>query len=288
MLTWGPNNRLNPLSFNSVSKLYEGGVKADIIPRKLYGSIAGYYQQRDTAPDTNGNMARLNIKGAEASLRLQQSKNLAAGVNLSWVAPHYTYLVPSGFSPFGFYADNATVWGDRNALNQRKGQEYDAAGVPNYSATAYVDYRFDFGLGAELAGWLTSSWYTDISQSVKVPTQHNLDLRVYYWQPISGCRCLDHELHRATEFRERLGRFDHGVLAADATTQRAGQARFSLLSRRDTSHGDQTALVSDRPGRAGALGTRRALGHRLRPPQRARADHRQARLLRRAVGDGLR
>lgn len=183
VLTWGAGNKLNPLAFESVSKLYEAGVKAEIIPERLFASAAYFYSERDTSPDINGNMARLNTKGAEASLRYRDDFGLSAGLNLSWLAPRYSYIVPAGFSPYGFHPDNETVFGDRNALNQRTGTEYDAAGVPNYSATGYVDYQFPFGLGGQLSTWVTSSWYTDISKNVEVPAQYNIDLTVYYRQP---------------------------------------------------------------------------------------------------------
>jgi hypothetical protein len=183
VLTWGPGNKLNPLAFESVSKLYEGGIKAELIPEHLFASAAVYYQARDTSPDINGNMARLETKGAEASLRYQEDLGVRAGLNLSWIAPRFTFIIPAGFSPYGFQPDDETVFGDRNVLNQRQGTEYDAAGIPNYSATGFVGYQFPIGFGAELAGWLTSPWFTDISENVKVPTQANLDLTVYYRVP---------------------------------------------------------------------------------------------------------
>ena len=185
VLTWGPGNKLNPLSFHSLSDLLEIGAKAEPLPRQLFASLVGFWQARDTSPDTNGNIARLETHGIEASARYQPDalKNFASGVNLSWIQSRYSWIIPSGFSPFGFYTDNATVWGDSNVLNQRQGGAYDAAGLPHYTATAYVNYHFDWGLGAELAGWWTSSWYTNLSYTVKVPAEYNLDLRVYYHQP---------------------------------------------------------------------------------------------------------
>jgi hypothetical protein len=184
VLTWGSNNKLNPLSFRSLSTFVEGGVKADIIPTRLFGSLVGFYQSRDTAPDTAGNMAHLITKGIEGNVRYQPNRNLGAALNLSYLNAHYTSIIPSGFSPFGFYADNATVWGDSNRLNQRVAGAYDAAGLPKYSATGYVDYRFDSGLGAEASFWWTSGWYTNLSYTVRVPAEYNVDLRVYYHRPV--------------------------------------------------------------------------------------------------------
>lgn len=182
-LIWGAGNQLNPLAFDSQSELKEVGVKYEPITDQLLLTLSGFEQKRDLSPDTNGNMARFEIKGLESSLRWQLQKNIAIGANLTYLNAEYSSIIPAGFSPFGFHADNATVWGDSNALNQRKAGRYDAAGIPKYSASAYVDYQHQSGFGLNLSGWWTSNWYTNLSQIVKVPNNYNLDLGLYYRQP---------------------------------------------------------------------------------------------------------
>lgn len=182
-LIWGAGNQLNPLAFDSQSELKEVGVKYEPITDQLLLTLSGFEQKRDLSPDTNGNMARFEIKGLESSLRWQLQKNIAIGANLTYLNAEYSSIIPAGFSPFGFHADNATVWGDSNALNQRKAGRYDAAGIPKYSASAYVDYQHQSGFGLNLSGWWTSNWYTNLSQTVKVPNNYNLDLGLYYRQP---------------------------------------------------------------------------------------------------------
>ena len=182
-LIWGAGNQLNPLAFDSQSELKEVGVKYEPITDQLLLTLSGFEQKRDLSPDSNGNMARFEIKGLESSLRWQLQKNIAIGANLTYLNAEYSSIIPAGFSPFGFHADNATVWGDSNALNQRKAGRYDAAGIPKYSASAYVDYQHQSGFGLNLSGWWTSNWYTNLSQTVKVPNNYNLDLGLYYRQP---------------------------------------------------------------------------------------------------------
>lgn len=182
-LIWGAGNQLNPLAFDSQSELKEVGFKYEPITDQLFLTLSGFEQKRDLSPDTNGNMARFEIKGIESSLRWQLQKNIAIGGNFTYLDAEYSSIVPAGFSPFGFHADNATVWGDNNALNQRKAGRYDAAGIPKYSASAYVDYQHQSGFGVNLSGWWTSYWYTNLSQTVKVPNNYNLDLGLYYRQP---------------------------------------------------------------------------------------------------------
>lgn len=182
-LIWGAGNQLNPLAFDSQSELKELGFKYEPIIDQLFLTLSGFEQKRDLSPDTNGNMARFEVKGIESSLRWQLQKNIAIGGNLTYLNAEYTSIIPAGFSPFGFHADNATVWGDSNGLNQRKVGRYDAAGIPKYSASAYVDYQHQSGFGVNLSGWWTSNWYTNLSQTVKVPNNYNLDLGLYYRQP---------------------------------------------------------------------------------------------------------
>ncbi|HDI5713312.1 TPA: TonB-dependent receptor, partial [Acinetobacter baumannii] len=182
-LIWGAGNQLNPLAFDSQSELKEVGFKYEPITDQLFLTLSGFEQKRDLSPDTNGNMARFEIKGIESSLRWQLQKNIAIGGNFTYLDAEYSSIIPAGFSPFGFHADNATVCGDNNALNQRKAGRYDAAGIPKYSASAYVDYQHQSGFGVNLSGWWTSYWYTNLSQTVKVPNNYNLDLGLYYRQP---------------------------------------------------------------------------------------------------------
>ena len=190
VLTWGGlsvagdyRNKLNPLAFESKSELKELGVKADLIPNKLFASLAGFYQTRDTSPDTNGNMHQLKVRGVESAIRFQPDRHISSGLNLTWIDAWYTSIIPAGFSPFGFYADNATVWGDSNRLNGRTAGRYDAAGIPAYSLTGFVDYRFDNGFGVEVAAWWTSKWATNLSKTVTVPDQYNVDVSLYYRAP---------------------------------------------------------------------------------------------------------
>ena len=182
-LTWGPGNKLNPLAFDSVSELYEVGAKIDLIPGKLFASTSGFVQYRDTTPDTSGNIARVRIKGIESSLRFQPTQNFASGVNFSYLKAVNTYIIPGGFSPFGFFADNATVFGDNNRLINRPGGRYAVPGVPKVSLNGFADYHFDNGLGAELAVWYTGKFYTNLSQTVTVPDGYQANLTLYYRQP---------------------------------------------------------------------------------------------------------
>lgn len=185
-LGWGSGsgaNQLNPLAFQSLSVLHEVGLKVEAIPDQLFMTLATFKQARDQSPDSNNNIARLIIKGTEATLRYQPDHHLRSGLNLSRLSAYNEFTSQAGFASAGFIADNGTVFGDNNSLNQRPAGRFDAVQIPEYTASGYLDYRFDSGFGAELSGWWTSSWYLNLSKTVKIPDEYNLDLALYYRQP---------------------------------------------------------------------------------------------------------
>ncbi|BBV96580.1 TonB-dependent receptor plug domain-containing protein [Pseudomonas monteilii] len=187
-LGWGSGtgaNQLNPLAFESLSVLHEVGLKVEAVPDQLFLTLAAYKQARDQSPDSNNNIARLIVKGWEATLRYQD-QHLRGGLNLSRISAYNEFTSQAGFASAGFIPDNGTVFGDNNSLNQRPSGKFDAVQIPEYNAGGYVDYRFDSGFGVELSGWWTSSWYLNLSKTVKVPDEYNLDLAVYYRQPQWG------------------------------------------------------------------------------------------------------
>ncbi|WP_256098565.1 TonB-dependent receptor [Pseudomonas putida] len=187
-LGWGSGsgaNQLNPLAFESLSVLHEVGLKVEAVPDQLFLTLAAYRQARDQSPDSNNNIARLIVKGWEATLRYQD-QHLRSGLNLSRISAYNEFTSQAGFASAGFIPDNGTVFGDNNSLNQRPSGKFDAVQIPEYNAGGYVDYRFDSGFGVELSGWWTSSWYLNLSKTVKVPDEYNLDLAVYYRQPQWG------------------------------------------------------------------------------------------------------
>ena len=187
VLTWNSTgNTLNPDAFHSLSELRELGIKSELIPDKLFASLAGYRQTRDLSPDTTGRMTYLEVKGFESAIRLQATDRLSAGANLSAINARYSNIsFPAGFfSPNGFVADNATVFADGNSLTRAAAPgSIRAPGIPRYSINTFVDYRLPSGLGAELAAWWTSSWYSNIARTVEIPNEYNVNLTVYYRQP---------------------------------------------------------------------------------------------------------
>ncbi|MCU1718190.1 TonB-dependent receptor [Pseudomonas sp. 5P_3.1_Bac2] len=176
-------NQFSDKNFQSVSELFELGAKFEFIPERLFGTVSRFVQYRDAPPNRFGEVAQMKIEGTELSLRYQGEGHLSAGANYTWLKPYYTKIVPRSFSPAGWVADNQTVFGDSNALNQLPADRYRVSGVPEHSLNGFVDYRFDSGFGAQLSAWWSSHWDVRINNNITVPSEHNVNLALYYSEP---------------------------------------------------------------------------------------------------------
>ena len=186
-LSWGANstanpngaNELNDLAFDSLSELYELGYKTNI-GDNLFWSIAWFEQARDTNPDQFNNIARFHVTGVESVLRYQFSEQLRSGLNLTKIEGYNEYQSQAGFAPRGFVADGSTVFSDNNVLNLLPAGHFDAVQIPEYTLSGFIDYRFTSGFGVELSAWWTSDWYVNLSKTVKIPNEFNIDSTFYY------------------------------------------------------------------------------------------------------------
>jgi hypothetical protein len=186
-LSWGSNSTANPnganelseLAFDSLSELYELGYKTNI-GENLFWSIAYFEQARDTNPDQFNNIARFHVKGVESALRYQFSEQLRAGVNLTQIKGYSEYQSQAGFAPRGFVPDGGTVFSDNNLLNLLPSGRFDAVQIPEYTLSGFLDYRFASGFGVEVSAWWTSDWYVNLSKTVEIPNEFNIDTTFYY------------------------------------------------------------------------------------------------------------
>jgi outer membrane receptor for monomeric catechols len=176
----GLGNTLNQKNFHSVSDTKEVGGKFEVIPGELLGTVALYINDRDAAPDQFNNVARIETKGIESSLRWAINDHLSTGLNYTFEEAKYTNVVPSSFSPNGWVPDNATVFQDSNRLNKVPAGSYIVPGVPKHSVTGYVDYKFNQNFGVTGYVWVTSAWAVRMDQNTIVPTEHDIDLAAYY------------------------------------------------------------------------------------------------------------
>jgi hypothetical protein len=168
--------------------LYETGAKFELIPNQLYGSIAGYYQNRQLSPvivaNENPIYPEVQAHGFESALNYQPNKNFSAGVNFSWMEAEYVNYNPNAAfsSPYGVVANGETVFSATGSATNSKYPlgNYDIS-EPKERFNAFASYQFDFGLGFRGDLWVTSPW-SITNDYATIPTEYNIDLSAFYAQ----------------------------------------------------------------------------------------------------------
>ncbi|MDR2674314.1 MAG: hypothetical protein LBC18_05445 [Opitutaceae bacterium] len=153
---------LDRKQFHLKSTLREFGAKFEILPGKLFGSVAWFDQTRVNVtgpmfpflPDGMINPRR--YQGAEFALTYQPGNHFAAGINYG----HIT---------------SRSLGMKMGAMSFPGGKEQEA-GVPKDSGNAWAGYQFNNGLGVKASVWATSPW--TVSGGV-VRSQHNIDLGLF-------------------------------------------------------------------------------------------------------------
>jgi outer membrane receptor protein involved in Fe transport len=182
------NGQVGRAALHSDSVLYETGAKFEFLPNQLYGSIAGYYQNRQLAPvivpGQNPIYPEVETHGFEAALNYQPNKNFSAGINYSWLEANYVKYNPNASfsSPYGVVADGTTVISATGSATNSLYPlgDYNIA-EPKNRIDAFASYQFDFGLGFRADLWATSEW-TMTNDLATIPAEYNLNLGVFYAQ----------------------------------------------------------------------------------------------------------
>jgi hypothetical protein len=183
------NGQIGRAALHSDSVLYETGAKFEFIPNQLYGSVAGYYQNRQLSPvivpGESPIYPEVETHGFETALNYQPNKNFSAGINFSWLEANYVKYNPNaGFSsPYGVNADGVTVLSATGSATNSLYPlgDYNIA-EPKERIDAFATYQFDFGLGFKADLWATSEW-TMTNNLATIPAEYNIDLGVFYAQP---------------------------------------------------------------------------------------------------------
>jgi hypothetical protein len=179
--------QISRAALHSDSVLYETGAKFEFIPNQLFGSIAGYYQNRQLTPVIIAGQSpiypEVETHGFEAALNYQPNKNFSTGINFSWLEGNYVKYNPNASfsSPYGVVADGTTVLsatGSATNTNYPLG-DYNIA-EPKDRIDAFASYQFDFGLGFKADLWATSEW-TMTNNLATIPAEYNVDLGAF-WQ----------------------------------------------------------------------------------------------------------
>lgn len=192
------NGQLGAAQFHSESFLYESGAKFEFVPNKLYGTLAGFWQTRDLAPQaqvlngvTTNITPRIKVRGVETSLQYQPSRRWTVYSNFTFIESNYqNYRIFSNKSPGpNIQVGTQTADGVVALINQDQGNaafaqpgfgNYRESLLPRYTLNIGTTYRFDSGFGVGAYFWLWGPWKYFILSDIEVPSQHNLDLSAFY------------------------------------------------------------------------------------------------------------
>jgi hypothetical protein len=188
-IAYGTANQIGEANLHSDSVLYETGAKFELIPDKLFASVAGYDQTRTlSGVATTGGFVfpRVESHGFESALNYQPDKNLSLGINYSWMEANYINYNPnSSFgSPYGVVADGTTVFSaTTSSPTESKYPRGDyRVDLPKNRVDAFASYQFDWGLGFRGDFWVTDA-YPLVNNVATIPAEFNIDLGVFYAQP---------------------------------------------------------------------------------------------------------
>jgi iron complex outermembrane receptor protein len=167
--------------YHTLSKLYEAGARFEFIPRKLYGSLTGYYQSRFIASPTQI-PADSRYRGVEASLNYQPGKSFLLGGNYSYIQANYHNAgnPSSTAAPWGIIADGSTIIGPSGLAGYTARGNWRISGIPLQTVNLFADYRFSSGFGLKAGFWATSKWNVSYLGDAVVPAQYEVDLAGYY------------------------------------------------------------------------------------------------------------
>lgn len=203
--------QLGTVQFHSVSQLFEGGAKFEIIPNKFYGGIAGYYQARQLAPtsvvnadgSTSVYVPNIRANGIETQLQYQPDNHWKVSANYTWMQSNYVnYVLQGGNKPpyggvtegvenTGGTSDTGAVFGDAagGGLFQQLGAgDYRESLLPRNIFNLSASYTLDSGLGLQADLWVHDSWHYFMTDDINVPAEYNLDLTLFYAPPKQNWR----------------------------------------------------------------------------------------------------
>jgi hypothetical protein len=182
------------------SRLYEAGLKFNLLNNSLFISTAAFSQQR-LVPSGQGNASNTlaRLTGFEAEANYQPERHFFATAS-------YSYLRTRLASPVGFYNYPAhyglNVDGAGVFAVWQPGQSFNDPGIPQHVFNFLGNYRFDSGLGLRLGVQVTGpfdvsqSGYINVAesafvprsvirangyfQSPRIPWQYTINAAVYY------------------------------------------------------------------------------------------------------------
>lgn len=168
-------------AFHIDNYLYEAGAKFSLLNEKLFLTTALFHQQRS---ETNF-LARTNkvrARGLELQASYRPNENFSATASYGFLDTKLLNATVSAFTGDvydAFAAPYGTGLGSPNFRPLPVG-DYRVPGYPKHLLNAFAKYKSDLGLGASLGLVVTGPMYTSYLQTVKIPSQHQLDATLFY------------------------------------------------------------------------------------------------------------
>lgn len=168
-------------AFHIDNYLYEAGAKFSLFNEKLFVSTAVFHQERS---ETNF-LARVNkvrARGAELEVSYRPNENFSATASYGYLD---TKLINATVSAFtgdvydAFAPPYGNGFGSPNFRPLPVG-DYRVPGYPKHLLNAFAKYKSDMGLGASIGLLVTGPMYTSYVQTVRIPTQYQLDASLFY------------------------------------------------------------------------------------------------------------
>lgn len=167
---------ISPTNLKIDSDLYEVGAKYDIIPTKLFASVAFYDQVRQQL-DRFNNKTGLNVHGIEVEGTWQPDKALSVVGNFTWQEANFQDLGGSQASTRN-PGDFLTV-GSPN-FNPYPVENWKEPGIPNFLFNTYAIYTFDFGLGVGVGPQVQGEQNANLDGTLKIPAQFTWNATIFY------------------------------------------------------------------------------------------------------------
>jgi outer membrane receptor protein involved in Fe transport len=162
--TFGQSDRA---ALQQTSRLYEAGLKFNLLDKKLFAGTAVFNQLRFVPTGPQGtSTSKAKITGFEAEMNYQPERAF-------YVTTSYSYIRTRLDSAAGFYnfpaQDGINVDGAGSLAIFAPGQHFNDPGVPQHVFNFLGNYRFESGLGFRFGVQVTGPIDTTTSGYIDVP-----------------------------------------------------------------------------------------------------------------------
>lgn len=171
------SNEIKDEVLENGSELIEVGQKFSLLENRLFASGAMYYQKRNRTSPRGGLPDEIEISGIEVDVIYQPHRQLNLGFIGSYAEANYidgpVSGTPTTQAPFSPSEPNSTF--PRPPLG-----DYRLPGLPFWLLNGFVTWKSDLGFGASATLQWQSEQNLDLDGFVVIPSQHQLDLAVFY------------------------------------------------------------------------------------------------------------